>query len=149
MVMRMKEKALYALAAVSLLAMALPVIAQTPPPPPGRTAQTVDVACIQAAIDKRDNAIITAVDTFHDAAKSALQTRRDALKAAWGNTDRDVRRAAIKAAWESYRNSLRSARKALRESRRSAWSQFAADRKACGRGAQADDRTGGGADAQL
>lgn len=147
--MNSKTKLIHGLVVMSLLASAIPALAQTPPPSAGRSADTVDVACIQAAIDKRDNAIIAAVDTFHDAAKSALQTRRDALKAAWALTDRDARRKAIRSAWENYRKSVRQARQDLNKVRRAAWAQYKTDRRACGKGVSSDEGIGAGVDAQL
>lgn len=152
----MKEKLLYAVVAGSLLAGAIPALAQTPPaggppPPPsdrpGANA-VVDVTCIQNAIDKRDNAIIAAFDTYHAAVKSALEKRRDALKAAWAKTERAERRDAIKAAWQEYRKALRAAKKALKEARQAAWRQYAVDRKAC-KGGALDERISAGIDAVL
>lgn len=96
-----------------------------------KKSTTIDTACVQSAIDKRDNAIITAFDVFHTTVVSALQTRRDALKAAWGMADKAQRNAASKAAWSAYSTSLRAARKALVQSRHAAWNQFRTDRKTC------------------
>ena len=104
---------------------------------------------MQTAIQKRDNAIIAAVDTYHTAVVQALTTRRDALVAAWGNTDKTARRAAIKAAWKVYRTSQTQALKALRNGKKEAWKQFGTDRKACGSSAAGDDPTNSGVDAQL
>ena len=95
------------------------------------TAKTIDTACVQSAIDKRDTAVIAAFDVFHTTVVSALQTRRDALKAAWGMADKAQRNAASKAAWSAYSTSLKAARKALVQSRHAAWNQFRTDRKTC------------------
>ena len=146
--MNNKTKVIHGLVVMSLLVSAIPALAQTPPPPAGESS-TVDLACVQTAIAKRDNAIIAVVDTFHDVAKAALQARRDALVAAWGITDRTARRAAIRIAWGNYKTAVRAARKALNEARRSAWKQYSTERRVCGRGAAGDDSAGAGVDAQL
>lgn len=117
-------------------AIVLPVFAETRHNATGTQTQAptnqVNVACVQAAIEKRDTAIIAAVDAYATAVKSALSTRKDAEKAAWNLTDRNARRTALKAAQTTYRNSVRVARKAFRDARNSAWKQFRTDRKACG-----------------
>ena len=147
--MEFKTKITSAILAASFLALALPALAETgqatpppPPPAPSMKSDAIDLACVASAVDKRDTAIIGAFDSFHDAIKSALQTRRDALKAAWALTDQKARRAAIKAAWSAYRASAQTARKALNQAQRVAWSKFNTERKSCGTGAAADDRTG-------
>ncbi len=91
----------------------------------------VDSACMQGAIEKRDSAIISAVDAYAAAVKAALQTRKDALKAAWAITDNARRNAALKAAWAAFNGTWKNARQALNEQRKAAWSAFKADAKAC------------------
>lgn len=88
-------------------------------------------ACVITAVEKRDNAIIAATDTFSAAVKTALTTRRDALKTAWGLTDRKERRAALKAAWKAYKDAVVKARKDLNAAKRAAWKQWDKDRRAC------------------
>ena len=145
-----------------LLAGALPVLAQTPSSPTSATAPTataapasasasakLDTACMQSAVGKRDTALISVVDTYATAVKNALQTRSDALKTAWGNTDAKTRRAAIKAAWKTYQTTQQTSRRALVAGRKGVWNQFYADRKACGRGAAAEDSATAGMDAGL
>ncbi len=108
-------------------AIVLPVFAKT-----AHDTTQINVACVQAAIEKRDTAVIAAVDAYATAVKSALSARKDAEKAAWNLTDRNARRTALKAAQTTYRNSVRVARNAFRDARNSAWKQFRTDRKACG-----------------
>ena len=102
------------------------------------TAVKIDAACVKSAIDKRENAIIAAVDTLAGALKSAYTTRRDALKAAWDLTDVKARNSAIRAAGKAFTVADRTARKAANETRRAAWTTFATDRKACGGGVGSD-----------
>ncbi len=113
------------------------------------TVTTVDLVCMQNAVDKRDTAIMSALDTYTAAAKTALQTRKDELKAGWALTDVKARNAALKAAWKKYRDAIRVARKTFRDAKRADWRQFTTDRKACRSTASSDDSAGQGVDETL
>lgn len=89
------------------------------------------LACVQTALDKRDNAIISAFDAFSATVKTALQTRRDALKTAWGLTDKRLRRLAIKKAWSDFGVATKTARRTLNKARLAAWVQYAKDGRVC------------------
>jgi hypothetical protein len=95
------------------------------------TSKTVDVACIQSGIDVRDSALVTGVDTYASAVKSALEARKTALKEAWSKTIGKERLTAIWDAWKIYKNSLSEAKKALKKARADAWKTFSASRKTC------------------
>ena len=92
----------------------------------------LDIACMQNAVEKRDNAVISALDGYHATVRAALVARRDALKAAWAVTDPDARAKAINSAWDAFRGTWRNAAHTLNAARKSAWDQFNTDRKACG-----------------
>lgn len=113
------------------------------------TTPSFDPSCIKGAVEKRDNAIIAALDVYSASTKTALEARRDALKAAWDITVAKDRRLAIKNVWNNYSKAQREARKKLRSAQKSAWKQFNTDSKSCGKEATTDDRTGEGIDAQL
>ncbi len=98
---------------------------------PAAPKPALDVACIQGAIEKRDTAIIGGVDAFGTAIKSALTTRKDALKAAWAVEKAKDRRAARKAAWAAYDKAAKDAHSALKSVRNGAWSTYKTDLKAC------------------
>ena len=104
----------------------------------GKT-QTINTSCMQTAVEKRDTALVSAIDTFHNKVSSALTARKDALKSAWGLSETAARRTALKTAWEEYKKSTRNARNTLKEARRSSWSMFKTDSKACGGSAGAED----------
>jgi len=89
------------------------------------------VTCMQTAVETRDTAIISALDTYAATAKSALTARKDALKAAWAIADRKERRTAIKAAWDTYRKAIKEARSTFKASRKTAWDTFKAASKVC------------------
>jgi hypothetical protein len=100
----------------------------------------LDLSCMVSAVEKRDNAIIAAWDTFSTTHKTALETRRDALKTAWADSNKATRRAAVRNAWRTFRNSKKNAWRTRKSAIRSAWRTFNAERKACG--AQAADESG-------
>ena len=60
--------------------------------------KTVDLVCMQAAVEKRENALIEVLDVFASSVKSALQSRRDGLKAAWAISDKKDRAVTIRKA---------------------------------------------------
>lgn len=95
-------------------------------------AATLNVSCIQNAVEKRDSAIIVAHGTFNTSIVNALTARKDALKAAWAKPTRQERTSGRKAAYDAFKVSQKSAHEALRSVRKSSWSTFDTDMKACG-----------------
>lgn len=142
------NKLLYASIAASLfLAVAVPAFAQTTSTKtPAK--KTIDSACMQNAVGKRDDAIVTAIGSYSSAATSALQARRDALKAGWALTGKD-RRTALKTAWSNFAKAQKQARQTLKSAQKSAWSVFYTDRKACGPGSASEDNGTEANDSQL
>jgi len=121
-----------AIASAALLAtLALPVVAQSPTPSPTPKPKKVDLACMQSVVEKRDNAIIAAFDTFSTSMKTAFTARRDTLKATWGISERAQRRSALKNAWHTFRTARRTAVRTYRTARHNTWRQFRTDRKTC------------------
>lgn len=110
---------------------------------------TLDVICIQKVVDTRDSAIITAADGYYTSTKSALETRRDALKNAWAISKVKERKVAIKKAWADFTKAQKEAKRKLQKAKSAAWKQYRADRKGCGKQAISDDSAGEGADSQL
>ncbi len=134
-----KGIAIILFASTFMIAVALSVLAQetlTPLSQPvlPKEGKQLDPACVKTAVEKRENAIQAAWDTFSTSIKSALQIRKTELLAAWDITDKAQRRATIQAAWEKFRESRIAARKALDQARTTAWQQFRKDRAACGSG---------------
>lgn len=143
----MKKLLLVSLAAV----IALPVMAQQAENVKNKIKEVkapVDVACVQTAIEKRENSILTAYDTQYTAIKAALIVRKDALKNAWTLTDQKTRREAIKAVWSTFKTT-KEARKAFHSARESAWKQFSAESKKCGKTVSADETGSKGSDSHL
>ncbi len=92
---------------------------------------TVDLACVQTAVDTREDAIGSAFTTFSTAESAALAARKSALHDAWGITSSKDRRVAREKAWTDFRTANRAAFSALRTARKSAWAAFATASKAC------------------
>lgn len=121
---------------VLLFVAALPTVAVTTSPTPRPPSSTpiyikVDPVCMASAVEKRDSAMITAVDTYHSAVTAALKTRKHALKSAWGISDPKARKNALTAAWITFNGTFKKADRALKSSRKTVWRQFGAERKAC------------------
>lgn len=75
--------------------------------------------------------MIAAVDAMHSSWRSALETRRDALKSVWNETDRRERRSLMRDIWDTYKDARRDRRDEFRDARKAAWRQFKADYRAC------------------
>ncbi len=110
---------------------------------------TVDTTCIKNAIEKRDNAVISALNIFNSSVSLALAARRDALKAAWDLTDKAQRKEALKTAWGNYKTSLKDSRTTLKDTKKTTWKQFYIDRKACGKAVSGEDNSAEGTDANI
>lgn len=91
----------------------------------------VDIACMKTAVEKRENALLSAYDTYAGKLKTAHETRKTDLLAGWSIQDPKERQAAIKAAWEKYRQSIKTATIEWNQSRKSIWAQNAQDAKNC------------------
>ncbi len=99
----------------------------------------IDLSCMQAAVSKRETAVINAYDTYSTAITATLQTRKSALVAAWTITDTKQRWTAIMKAWTTFWKDRKAARQTFRMTRNAAWKQFKIDRKACGAGPTGED----------
>lgn len=97
----------------------------------GKASKTEDLACVRTAVEKREVAMQTGFDKFTNSMKSALETRKSELSAAWTITDKNQRQVAIKAAWDKFKEVKQGASKVFRQERDAAWKQFAIDRKTC------------------
>lgn len=124
------HRTLSTITGLALLVTALPVAAQTV----SGTAntQSVNTACVQAAVDTRETAIGAAFTTFSTAISSALSARKTALHDAWGMTDAKARREARNKAWNDFRTANRTAYKTLRDAKNAAWKAFKEASRACG-----------------
>jgi murein L,D-transpeptidase YcbB/YkuD len=93
--------------------------------------RNVDINCMRTAVEKRENAILAAYDTFTQKIRNAHQTRKTELLAAWSLQDPKQRHDALKSAWEKYRNSVKEAQKEWQQNRRTIWVNFVQEAKNC------------------
>lgn len=115
-----------------LLALPLIGVAQTTTPATTTPAVLTDIACISAALDKRESALITAEDTYNDAVKLALQNRLSNLKSSWNQPDRTSRIEKRLQAYKTFRTDLQNANSNLRTSKTSIWKTYQTEAKSCG-----------------
>lgn len=88
--------------------------------------------CMTIALEKRENALITANDTYSEAVKLALQTRLNNLKSSWAQSDRKIRIEKRLAAYKTFKNDLQAANNVLRNSKSAIWKTYQNDAKVCG-----------------
>jgi hypothetical protein len=132
-------------ASLCSLVLAGPVLAETK----NGASRSVDLVCMQNAVEKRDSSVATAWDVHAAAIKGGLSARKTALKAAWGLTERKARREALRTAWRTWRETARTAVRTWRKAKGDAWHGFQKARKECGPGAAADDVGSSGSDAEI
>ena len=102
------------IAAVLTLSFSLPAFA----------AETLNVRCIQSAIEKREASILSTLDTYNVTVKNALIVRKDDLKVAWEITNKDERRDAIKAARSAMETASKDAQKVKKAANKTAAGVF-------------------------
>jgi hypothetical protein len=88
-------------------------------------------ACIQAAVEKRETAIISATDTLSVSVKASLEKRKAALISAWGMSNAKERKTARNAAWATFRSEQKTARSAHLSAVKSAWTTWKTEASAC------------------
>lgn len=95
------------------------------------TASSIDLACMSAAIDARESAVVTARAKYHASIMAALNTRHAALKAALTLANNNDRMVAMQAAWKSYVTATEKARAQFAIDVKAAWSVFATAKVNC------------------
>ena len=93
--------------------------------------KTVDIACMKTAVEKRENALLSAYDVYAGKLRTARETRKTDLGVAWSIKDPKERHTAIKAAWEKYHQGVKTATIGWNQSRKTIWTQFVQDAKNC------------------
>lgn len=97
------------------------------------------IACIKTAITKREDTLSTGYSTYSINIASSYSARKVALLAAWDSSDAKTRRSAVRSADLAFKSSVLSAKKAWNGTRRTTWSVFESERKACSPGLSAID----------
>lgn len=97
-----------------------------------QTIASTTVACVQTALEKRENALIAAHDSQNTAVKTALTKRMTTLKDAWAQPDRASRVAKRQEAYKVFRTEVQTANTAMKTARNTAWKTYETEAKACG-----------------
>jgi 3-oxoacyl-(acyl-carrier-protein) synthase len=97
-----------------------------------KASQEVNIACVQAAVAKRETSLSGAFSAFTSSVSTAYATRASALNSAWSLTDASARRMAVKGAWDAFKKSSKSARDTYRGAKKDAWKLFKTESKNCG-----------------
>ena len=110
----------------------------------------LDAQCIVNALEKRDNAILTGMDSYASTIRNLVVVRGRELKNAWLQfSNRTARKAEIARVWTKYRTDIKYMARQSNSLRINAWKQYTIDRKACGIYATSDDYTSVGTDSSL
>ena len=94
-------------------------------------ATSADLACMSAAVDTRESAVITARTNFNAKIMAALEARRAALKTAYTIANNADRRVAIDAAITAYAKAAAEARAKFKADVKAAWNVFALSKANC------------------
>jgi acyl-CoA reductase-like NAD-dependent aldehyde dehydrogenase len=105
--------------------------AATPTPPKGKE---VDLACMKNAVEKREDALKTARETYFNKISQAYNERKTALSNAWTIQNHKERQQKIHEAWNNFRKNIKSAWAEYRKAHNQIWKTFVQDRKNCGSG---------------
>jgi hypothetical protein len=105
----------------------------TPPeatstPPKGKEA---DLVCMKNAVEKRENALKTARETYFNKVMQAYEARKTALLDAWTIQNNKERQKKIHEAWKNFRESVRSAWLEYKKEHNQIWKTFVQERKNC------------------
>jgi hypothetical protein len=100
----------------------------TPTTPKGKQ---VNLDCMKNAVEKRENALKTARETYFNKINQAYDERKTALLNAWTIQNHKERQRAVRVAWDNFKKSLKSARAEYKKAHNQAWNTFVKDRKSC------------------
>ncbi len=96
------------------------------------TVTNTQITCMQNALEKRENALISAHDTYAAAVKTALTNRLSGLKSSWEMTEKKDRITKRETTYKSFRTEIQAANTALRNIKNTSWKTFQTEAKACG-----------------
>lgn len=96
------------------------------------STKNVDIACVAAAVQKREDAIQSAWKNMSDSVTALLTKREEALLDAWEITDVQQRRAEIKQAHLDAKKAKKIAGQEHKKVKKEAWETFKKEVKACG-----------------
>ncbi len=93
---------------------------------------SLNIICIQTAIDKRENSLISGHDALNNMTKNALETRKSSLKSAWAIENGIDRRNKRYEVYKTFKANIQTAHANMRSVRKLAWDNFEKEMIACG-----------------
>lgn len=93
--------------------------------------RNVDINCMKPLVEKRENALLSAWESYAGEIKTARETRKSELLNAWSIEDPFLRHSAIKSAWNKWRLSVITAKNHWITERIKIWSNFRAEAQNC------------------
>jgi len=100
----------------------------TTTPPKGKE---FNLACMKNAVEKREDALKTARETYFNKISQAYDERKTSLLNAWAIQNHKERQKKIHEAWNNFRKSVKSAKEEYRKAHNQAWRTFVQDRQNC------------------
>jgi hypothetical protein len=91
-----------------------------------------NASCASAAVIAEENSLQALRDTFNASMKTASMARRDALSAAFANTDATARATALKAAWDAFQTAQKAAQQTMMTSEKTLMQSFKTTMAGCG-----------------
>jgi hypothetical protein len=91
----------------------------------------VDLTCMKNAVEKREEALKTARETYFNKISQAYDERKTALSNAWTIQNHKERQRKIHEAWNNFRKSVKSAWAEYRKAHNQIWKTFVQDRQNC------------------
>jgi len=99
----------------------------------------LDIACVKAAVAKRDSTVLTAWTTKTTKLQAAFAKRSTELQAAWDKTVVNQRNASLKLAWKTFTATEKVANKEFIVAKNTAWKTYKEEMKNCGTNAISSD----------
>lgn len=118
--------------ALPILAFAQTSSSSTASTTPNTTGTTTQSTCMQLALDKRENALISGHDAYNGAVKAAIAKRLTDLKSSWDLSDKKLRIEKRLLTYKNFKTEMQSATTLLRTTKNISWKTYQADAKVCG-----------------
>jgi cation transport regulator ChaB len=91
------------------------------------------------AVEKRENALKRARETYFNKINQAYDERKTALLNVGTIGNQNERQKAVHVAWDNFRNSVKGAKSEYKKAHNQTWNTFVKDRKACKFGATGEN----------
>lgn len=98
---------------------------------PAFAATTINLQCMQNAVDRRESSLITSFDNYYSSVRSAMSIRKDGLRNSWSISDKKIRNDGIRAIEKTFRTAEKNARNARKDADRAAEKTYKSDAKLC------------------